>query len=194
MEEIKVKGAPYEVENEDGAKRIIIGDEDETIIGPAEYEITYVLDMGDDRISEYDELFYNLIGNGWDTRINHTEFHVTFEKDADLSGAEIYAGAFESRDTERASWAVNENRIDGTVEELQAHESLTVFTRLPGRLFCRGKKGKRDSGSNSLPAQYRADVFYRISFYHKTWQTKSCRDNRILSAGRNEQCRGRLYY
>lgn len=46
VEEIKVKGAPYEVENEDGAKRIIIGDEDETIIGPAEYEITYVLDMG----------------------------------------------------------------------------------------------------------------------------------------------------
>ena len=78
-------------------KRIIIGDEDETIIGPAEYEITYVLDMGDDRISEYDELFYNLIGNGWDTGIDYTEFHVTFEKDADLSSAEIYAGEFEAK-------------------------------------------------------------------------------------------------
>ena len=146
VEEIKVKGAPYEIENEDGAKRIIIGDEDETIIGPAEYEITYVLDMGDDRISEYDELFYNLIGNGWDTGIDYTEFHVTFEKDADLSGAEIYAGAFESKDTQRAVWDVSENRIDGTVEALKAHESLTVFTRLPEGYFVGERK------ENVIPA------------------------------------------
>lgn len=137
---LDVKGAPYELDSEDGSRRIIIGDADKTITGPAEYVITYTLDMGDDRITEYDELFYNFIGNGWDVGIEHAEFHVTFAKDTDLSGVKVYAGEFESSDTERAAVTIGENRVDGEVNDLRAHESVTIFTRLPEGYFVGERK------------------------------------------------------
>lgn len=144
--DVNVEGAPFELSTEGGARRIIIGDKDRTITGPAEYVITYKLDMGDDRISEYDELFYNFIGNGWDVGVDRAEFHVTFEKDTDLSGVKVYAGAFEDDNTGRADVTIGENRVDGSVDHLRAHESVTIFTRLPEGYFVGARK------ENQIPA------------------------------------------
>ena len=44
------------------------------------YSITYKVSLGDDKITDFDQFYYNLVGNQWDTTISNINLKVTFEK------------------------------------------------------------------------------------------------------------------
>lgn len=136
ISDIRVEGSKYDLDTEDGCQRIILGDEDVKVTGNQTYTIRYRLDFGDDRISEYDELFYNLVGDGWQVPVEHVNYRVTFEKETDLSGLHVYVGKFKDKAESRADTVVDGNTVQGSVADgLNPREAVTLFVRLPEGYF-----------------------------------------------------------
>lgn len=75
----------HTISTENGNKIIKIGDEEQTLRGPKNYSISYLYDLGKDKIKNYDELYFNIIGNEWDTTISNIDFTITMPKDFDES-------------------------------------------------------------------------------------------------------------
>ncbi|HEX9992394.1 MAG TPA: DUF2207 domain-containing protein [Acidimicrobiales bacterium] len=73
------EGTPdhYEVEDEGAAKRIRIGDEDETITGPHTYRIRYRVDGALNGFPDHDELYWNAVGHEWSVPIGAMTARVT---------------------------------------------------------------------------------------------------------------------
>ena len=75
----------YEVSKSSGVYNIQIGDPNRTITGEHTYTIKYTYNVGKDPIKNYDELYYNIIGDEWDTVIGNVTFSVTMPKEFDSS-------------------------------------------------------------------------------------------------------------
>jgi hypothetical protein len=74
LDVVSVSGSPgtpvqYTVEDEGDAKRIKIGDPDETITGAHTYDITYRVRGAMNGFAEHDELVWNAIGTDWSVPI-----------------------------------------------------------------------------------------------------------------------------
>ncbi len=117
---------------------IIIGDEDVLVNGPIHYSYGYTYEFGDDRTDAYDELYYSLIGNGWDCQINNAYFQIYFEKGADLSEIQFYSGPEGTSSSDNVYWEIDEseNIVYGQVlNGLNPRDALTVFLRLPNGYY-----------------------------------------------------------
>jgi len=135
---IKVEGDQYKVFNEGGSKVIQIGDPKKAIPGNTEkeYIISYLYDIGEDACEGYDEFYFNLTGNDWDTTISGIEFKITMPKEFDESKLGFSAGAPGSTDNSNVSYKVNGNVIKGRYNGvLGPYETLTVRTELPDGYF-----------------------------------------------------------
>lgn len=55
------------------------------------YSFSYNYDFGDDRETDLDMLYYNIIGTGWDTTISNLTFSITFPKEVS-DGFDFYVG------------------------------------------------------------------------------------------------------
>lgn len=75
----------YTESYEDNFKIIKIGDADKKITGSHTYIIKYNYTIGKDPLKNEDELYFNLIGDGWDTTINNISFKITMPKPFDKS-------------------------------------------------------------------------------------------------------------
>ncbi len=47
---------------------------------PVIYDFEYLLDLGDDRLTDMDQFYFNIIGSGWDTTIANFNFKLIFPK------------------------------------------------------------------------------------------------------------------
>ncbi|MFA5134599.1 MAG: DUF2207 domain-containing protein [Patescibacteria group bacterium] len=61
---------PYTVERSFGAVNLKIGDPDKLITGQHTYAITYTLERVINFFEDYDELYLNITGNGWEVPMN----------------------------------------------------------------------------------------------------------------------------
>ncbi len=86
--------APYEVEEGYEYLSIRIGDADELVSGPVSYEIVYTYDLGADIYSDYDEFYFNIIGNAWMCDIENVDFSVHFPKSISRENIYLVSGAF----------------------------------------------------------------------------------------------------
>lgn len=77
-----------------------LGSEDETITGPHTYTIRYNYDLGLDTVKNADELYYNLVGTGWDTYIRRVQFSVTMPKDFDPAKLGLSTGSYGTSGTQ----------------------------------------------------------------------------------------------
>ena len=73
----------YSVYSENGYKVIKIGDVNYTMTGQKNYTISYLYNLGKDTGKDYDELYFNLIGDEWDTSISNITFTITMPKEFD---------------------------------------------------------------------------------------------------------------
>lgn len=73
------------------------------------YELTYVLDLGDDKITSFDQVYYNFIGNQWDTTISNINITISFEKAVENSSMTFYVG------TDGGDLVFEEQIVDNTV-------------------------------------------------------------------------------
>lgn len=126
----------YSLYNENGYKVIKIGDANRTITGQKNYTISYLYNLGKDTGKEYDELYFNLIGNEWDTSISNITFTITMPKEFDKSKLGFSSGITGSTDSSNVIFDVNSNVITGKLNgTLNPGEALTIRLELPEGYF-----------------------------------------------------------
>ncbi|MGN1372263.1 MAG: DUF2207 domain-containing protein [Candidatus Coprovivens sp.] len=126
----------YSLYNENGYKVIKIGDTNRTLTGQKNYTISYLYNIGKDKGKDYDELYFNLIGNEWDTSISNITFTITMPKEFDKSKLGFSSGKKGSTDSSNITYEVNDNVITGKVNKtLNPGEALTIRLELPEGYF-----------------------------------------------------------
>ena len=113
-----------------------IGDEDYTITGDHHYTISYDYELGQDIYSGADELYYNIIGSGWDTYIQNVTFNVTMPKEFDENLLGFSTGSYGTAGTSDILYYVNGNEISGSLtKDLAPYEAFTIRLELPEGYF-----------------------------------------------------------
>lgn len=138
--EIKISdiktNAPTVAKDEGNYIYLRMGDPNRYITGIKDYIIKYRYNIGWDRDSNFDEVYYNLIGNDWDTDIKKVEFKIELPKKFDANRVNFTVGPYGSRDTEGVKWKVDGNTIVGyTTVTLKPKESVTIALPLPEGYF-----------------------------------------------------------
>jgi hypothetical protein len=118
---------PYDTESISNGVRVKIGDKD-TIVdpGPHTYVLTYVTDRQIGFFDKYDELYWNVTGNGWIFPIDKAAATVHLPKGAKILQSAAYTGAQGS-----TAQNVSADQLSGdtirfvTTAPLQAYEGLT---------------------------------------------------------------------
>ena len=136
----QIKNVSVNAENstskEEGNYQIKIGSASETLTGEKEYIIKYTYNLGKDHVKDYDELYYNIIGNEWDTVIGNITFSITMPKSFDSSKLGFSAGRVGSTDSSKIKYSVSGNTITGSYNGiLWENEALTVRCELPEGYF-----------------------------------------------------------
>ncbi|MFA5447428.1 MAG: DUF2207 domain-containing protein [Sphaerochaeta sp.] len=113
-----------------------LGSADRTVQGIKEYVLSYRYSIGDDRNKEYDELYFNLLGDGWQAPIAEFLFSVTFPKPIDPSMVFVTGGRRGST-TERATFVISEDRmrIVGRAVNLVPGEAITLRVQMEEGYF-----------------------------------------------------------
>lgn len=126
----------YSLYNENGYKVIKIGDANHAITGQKNYTISYLYNLGKDTAKEYDELYFNLIGDEWDTSISNITFTITMPKEFDKSKIGFSSGITGSTDSSNVIFDVNSNVITGKLNgTLNPGEALTIRLELAEGYF-----------------------------------------------------------
>ena len=131
---------PYTKSIQNGKLNLQIGDPDRTITGPKTYSIHYDYNLGKDTSKDYDELYFNLIGNEWDTNINKVNFTINLPKEFDSDNLGFSTGKFGSTSSNDVYYQVNGNTISGyTLKTLEQGEGLTIRLELEEGYFKNAK-------------------------------------------------------
>ena len=126
----------YSLSTEKGYKIIKIGNPYKTLNGQKNYKISYVYNLGRDTGKNYDELYFNLIGDEWDTSISNITFTIIMPKEFDVSKLGFSSGKKGFTDSSKITYSVDGNVITGKYEgTLNAENSLTVRLELPDGYF-----------------------------------------------------------
>ena len=121
----------YTRTNEDGVCKLKIGSADYTVTGKQDYKISYTYKLGEDPSKDYDELYFNIIGDQWDTVIGNITFSITMPKEFDASKLGFSAGAYGTINSKNVTYTVNGNTITGSYNGiLNKKNALTVRCEL----------------------------------------------------------------
>lgn len=126
----------YTLSKENGNYKLKIGNADRVLVGEQKYVIKYTYNLGKDPIKSYDELYYNIVGNEWDTVIGNITFKITMPKDFDSSKLGFSSGANGSTENNKVKYNIIGNTITGSYNGiLGVGEALTVRCELPEGYF-----------------------------------------------------------
>lgn len=126
----------YTSSKKDGYYKLQIGSKDNYVFGEQKYVIKYTYNLGKDPVKNYDELYYNIIGNEWDTVIGNVTFSITMPKQFDSSKLGFSSGLKGSTNNSNVIYNVSGNKITGNYNGiLNAKEALTVRCELPEGYF-----------------------------------------------------------
>ena len=140
IEDVTVEGIPFESTNAGRNLRLQIGDPYAFAPEIQRYVIRYRYIIGDDRLPDMDELYFNLIGTGWDTAIRKVTFGINMPKTFDSEPLNITYGVAGSTENSEIRVTVEGNRISGELlKELNPGEALTVALPLPQGYFSEAK-------------------------------------------------------
>ena len=141
ISDINVVGDFFSTYNESGNKVVRIGDPERKITGSKDYILTYLYDNGNDKRTGFDEFYFNLIGNEWDTTIDGIEFTITMPKDFDSFKVGFSSGGEGLTDNDNITFEVNSKVITGSYNgTLHPGEALTVRIELPEGYFISSSK------------------------------------------------------
>lgn len=126
----------FEVDNSGGIVSIKIGNANEYVNGDWSCHITYNYDLRNDVNKGYDELYLNIIGNSWDTKIENVTFSIAMPKDFDESKLGFSSGEYGTLNSDDISYVVEDNVIYGKLNRtLNPYEALTVRLELEDGYF-----------------------------------------------------------
>ena len=125
--DVKVLGDNFDTYKESGNFVIKIGSASRTLIGKKEYIIKYNYNIGKDPSDDFDELYYNIIGNEWDTVIGNITFIINMPKEFDATKLGFSSGKYGRTDNDKIEYEVNGSTITGKYNGiLKAGEGITV--------------------------------------------------------------------
>ena len=118
-----------------------LGAKDVTVTGVKEYLLSYTLEIGDDRNSEGDFVYYNLLGPGWQEEIKNFTFSVTLPKAVDPKNVSVTGGRVGSTAL-RGTFQISSDQrtITGSAQSLKPGEALTLYIELEEGYFSEVKK------------------------------------------------------
>lgn len=93
---IQVEGWPCSVSWENGNAVLRIGEEDSTVRGEQTYRISFDFDAGEDGVDSMDQIYLNLIPQGWQTGISKARFSLTLPKEVPAEAFSFTQGGFGS--------------------------------------------------------------------------------------------------
>ena len=126
----------YTTTKENGYYVIQIGDAFKTFTGKATYVIKYNYNLGKDKTRDYDELYFDLIGEEWDTAIGNITFTVEMPKDFDETKLGFSSGSHGELENQNITYQVENNTITGSYDGiLEENEGLTIRTELEEGYF-----------------------------------------------------------
>ena len=127
---------PFKEYFDNGFKVIKIGEASYTLTGTMDYTISYLYNLGRDTGKDYDELYFNLIGDQWDTTIDNVTFSIRMPKEFDPLKLGFSYGKKGSVNSSDISYSVSGNVITGRFNgRLKPAEALTVRLELPEGYF-----------------------------------------------------------
>lgn len=114
---------------------IQIGDSEKTVIGKQTYTVAYRVHTKDLDYNDTQMLYWNLIGNGFDTTIRNMSYEIHMPKQFDGSKISAYTGAYGSA-FQNLSAEVQGNVIQGKLlKPLYNYESATIMVPLESGYF-----------------------------------------------------------
>ena len=126
----------YTTYKEGNYKVIKIGSASKTFSGEREYKISYHYALSYDYNKDYDEFYYNIIGNEWDTSISNVTFKVTMPKKFDISKFGLSSGTYGTTGTKNTEYNIKDNLITGKyIGVLNPREAITMRIELPEGYF-----------------------------------------------------------
>ncbi len=114
---------------------IKIGSENSYVTGRQTYMINYTYDLfRSEKQKDFDEFYFNIIGDGWDTSIDKVNFTITMPKEFDHSKVGFSAGYLKTINSNNIEYRIDGNTIKGSyLTTLNANEALTIRVLLePG--------------------------------------------------------------
>lgn len=130
------EAVPYELFLEGDSVRVKVGDSHKEIIGNQSYVIHYHYKLMKQESDGYDQFYYNLIGNGWDTSISHISFNIQMPSEVSKDKLSFYVGKNGSVDSSGVNVQVKGDAISGTLNRiLDPGEGFTVRLMLPKGYF-----------------------------------------------------------
>ncbi|MDE6476032.1 MAG: DUF2207 domain-containing protein [Erysipelotrichaceae bacterium] len=129
----------YETESKIERRRegvvIRLGDPDQYVKGSQKYEIEYEVHMRDLDLDGKQMLYWNLIGDGFDTHINNFSFHINMPKEFDANQVAAYSGVYGSTQS-NIEISVDGKRISGSnIKKLKSNEAVTIKVDLEDGYF-----------------------------------------------------------
>jgi uncharacterized membrane protein len=133
IEKVRVDGWNYEVNNSGDYKAIKIGSADKYVDGDQKYVIHYRVLNAINFFKDFSELYFNIIGNKWDTTIDTVNFSVTlYEALNNTPDYFVATGPFDSKKNNTVSrWTGNKIFSGNTTKQLGNNEGLTLGIRFP---------------------------------------------------------------
>ena len=138
----------YKFSKFNGKYEIKIGDAHTTLTGKHDYKLKYTYNIGKDPLEYMDELYFNLIGQEWDTIINNITFTIEMPEAFDSTKLGFSSGKFGETENNKIIFNVEGNTIKGKyIGTLPAGHAITVRCELPEGYFV-------DAGFKINPLQY----------------------------------------
>lgn len=126
----------YEKSTQNSDLILQIGDADTTITGDKHYTISYDYVLGQDVADGYDELYFNIIGAGWDAYIDNVSFTITMPKEFDSSLLGFSTGGYGFTGSDIVEYYTDGLEIEGFLwQELEPYQALTVRLELEEGYF-----------------------------------------------------------
>lgn len=113
-----------------------LGSADTTVIGRKPYSLSYTYDIGADDYDDYDELYFNLVGPGWQSTIEDFTFTIRFPKPIDPSMIPLTGGVYGST-AQRGTYTLSADRktLSGKAQDLAPGEALTMRVQMEEGYF-----------------------------------------------------------
>lgn len=125
----------YKVSKETDYYQIQIGDENKTLTGSKTYKIKYNYNIGKDPNKNFDEFYYNLIGNDWDTVIGNVTSTIEFPKKINSKKVDIFVG-FKNSQTKITRKLSNLQQVLVSYNDILAPGmAITIQLKLPEGYF-----------------------------------------------------------
>ena len=119
-----------------GDYTVRIGDPDKEVTGAVQYVLTYKYDLGNDRLKDKDELYINIIGNGWDYDIERLEVAIHMPKEFDASKLGVSHGKWGTVDYSGVQQRIEDKSIFLVYDQtLEPGDAFTVRLELPDKYF-----------------------------------------------------------